>query len=72
MAVYKVNMTIDQAASSFSFISDLKLHTELATLGDNALPIYAAALYLDVDDFASFASDSLTDDPLDKKLTSSI
>ncbi|MGA1981943.1 MAG: AIPR family protein [Acidobacteriaceae bacterium] len=60
-------MTIDQAASSFSFINDFKLHTELVQYGDNALPLYASALYLDLDDFASFASNSLTDDPADKK-----
>ena len=60
-------MTIDQAANSFSFINDFKLHTELAQFGDNALPLYASALYLDIDDFASFASNSLTDDPADKK-----
>ena len=61
-------MTIDQAANSFSFISDFKLHTELVQFGDNALPLYASALYLDIDDFASFASNSLTDDPTDKKV----
>jgi hypothetical protein len=60
-------MTIDQAANSFSFINDFKLHTELAQFGDNALPLYASALYLDIEDFASFASNSLTDDPADKK-----
>jgi hypothetical protein len=60
-------MTIDQAANSFSFINDFRLHTELVQFGDNALPLYASALYLDIDDFASFASNSLTDDPADKK-----
>lgn len=60
-------MTIDQAANSFSFINDFKLHTELIQFGDNALPLYASALYLDIDDMASFASNSLTDDPADKK-----
>lgn len=60
-------MTIDQAANSFSFINDFKAHAELAQFGDNALPLYASALYLDIDDFASFASNSLTDDPADKK-----
>jgi hypothetical protein len=60
-------MTIDQAAGGFSFISDFKLHTELSQYGDNALPLYASALYLDIDDFASFGSNSLTDDPEDKK-----
>lgn len=60
-------MTIDQAAISFSFINDFKLHPELAQFGNNALPLYASALFLDVDDFASFASNCLTDDPADKK-----
>jgi hypothetical protein len=60
-------MTINQAANGFSFINDFKLHTELVQFGDNALPLYASALYLDIDDFASFASNSLTDDPADKK-----
>jgi hypothetical protein len=39
----------------------------LAKYGDNALPLFALALHLDVEDLASFATESLTDHSSDKK-----
>ena len=39
----------------------------LAGYGDNALPLFATALHLDIEDLASFATESLTDHPSDKK-----
>jgi hypothetical protein len=54
-------------AKSFSFIPQFLADTGLAAYGDNALPVYSVALYLDVEDIPSFASESLTDHSSDKK-----
>lgn len=35
--------------------------------GDNALPLFAVALHLDIEDLATFTTESLTDHPADKK-----
>ncbi len=39
----------------------------LASYGDNALPLFATALHLDIEDLAGFATESLTNHPSDKK-----
>jgi len=59
--------TAKQLAATYSFIGPLLADQVLAPYGKNALPLFAVALYLDVEDVASFATDSLTDHPADKK-----
>lgn len=59
--------TADQLAATYSFIGPLLADKVLVPYGHNALPLFAVALYLDVEDVASFATDSLTDHPADKK-----
>jgi hypothetical protein len=39
----------------------------LTPFGNNSLPLFAVALHLGVNDLASFATESLTDHPADKK-----
>ena len=39
----------------------------LAQEGSNALPLFAVALHLDIEDLATFVTESLTDHPADKK-----
>jgi len=59
--------TPQELESTYSFIGPLLADPVLSTYGNNALPLFALALYLDVEDLASFATDSLTDHPDDKK-----
>ena len=59
--------TVQEAAATYSFIGPLQADPVLVKYGDNALPLFAVALYLDVEDLASFATESLTDHPSDKK-----
>jgi hypothetical protein len=59
--------TPQDLSSSFSFIKRLLADPVLQGYGDNALPLYAVGLYLGVEDFATFATASLTDHPDDKK-----
>lgn len=59
--------TAQELAATYSFIKPLMADPVLSKYGDNALPLFAVALHLDVEDVASFATDSLTDHPADKK-----
>ena len=59
--------TINEAAGTYSFIAPFQADTVLAGHGDNALPIYAVALHLGIEDLVSFATESLTDHSSDKK-----
>ena len=59
--------TPEDLKEKFSFIGAFQSETVLAPYGSNALPIFAVGLYLGVEDLASFATDSLTDSPNDKK-----
>ncbi len=59
--------TPEDLAGTFSFINTLQAEQALASYGDNALPLFAVALHLGVEDLTTFATDSLTDDPADKK-----
>src|ERR1039457_4394399 len=59
--------TITEAASTYSFIGPFQTDKVLAPYDDNALPLFAVALHLDIEDLASFATESLTDHPSDKK-----
>ena len=59
--------TAQQLASTYSFIGPFSADTILAKYGKNGLPLFAVALHLDVEDVASFATESLTDHPADKK-----
>ncbi|QOY90894.1 AIPR family protein [Paludibaculum fermentans] len=59
--------TAHQLAQTYSFIRPLQGDPVLAKYGDNALPLFAIALHLDIDDLASFATESLTDHASDKK-----
>ena len=56
-----------QLAETYSFIGPLLADSALSKYGNNSLPLFAVALHLDVEDVATFASDSLTDHPSDKK-----
>lgn len=60
-------MTKDEAARIYSFIGPFSSDPVLGAYGDNALPLFAVALFLDIEDVSSFATESLTDDPADKK-----
>ena len=53
--------------ATFSFIGPFESEAVLAPYGNNALPLFAVGLLLGVEDLASFATDSLTDSPDDKK-----
>jgi len=59
--------TAQQQAATYSFINPLLADPVLKKYGDNALPLFAVALHLDVEDLGSFATDSLTDHQSDKK-----
>lgn len=59
--------TAQQLIHTYSFIGPLLADPVLAKYGDNALPLFATALHLDIEDLASFATESLTDHPSDKK-----
>ena len=53
--------------SSFSFIGTFESEAVLTPYGNNALPLFAVGLLLGVEDLGSFATESLTDSPNDKK-----
>ena len=57
----------DDLKATYSFIAAFEATPELTQYGDNALPLYAVALQLGVDDLGSFATEALTDHPQDKK-----
>jgi hypothetical protein len=59
--------TPEELLKTYSFIGTLEADKTLSQYGNNALPLFAVALHLDVEDIASFATDSLTDHPADKK-----
>jgi AIPR protein len=59
--------TPQELVGTFSFIGPLLADPVLAAYGNNALPLFAVALHLDIEDLASFATESLTDHPADKK-----
>ena len=59
--------TPEDLKADFSFIGAFQAETVLAPYIHNALPLFAVALYLGIEDLASFATDSLTDGPNDKK-----
>jgi hypothetical protein len=59
--------TADELKSTYSFIGALLADQLLAPYGNNALPLFAVGLHLDIEDMASFATESLTDHPADKK-----
>ncbi len=54
-------------SAAFSFIAPFLADSALCQYGDNALPLYAVALHLEIEDIHSFAAASLTDHPSDKK-----
>lgn len=59
--------TAQDLTSTYSFIGPLLADTVLSSYGNNALPLFAVALHLGVEDLGSFATESLTDHPADKK-----
>ena len=59
--------TAQQLASTYSFIGTFLSDPILGPYGDNGLPLFAVALHLDEEDVATFATESLTDHPADKK-----
>jgi hypothetical protein len=59
--------TVDELKPVYSFISAFLATPSLSQYGNNALPLYAVGLQLGVEDFGSFATEALTDDPQDKK-----
>ncbi len=56
-----------QLSGTYSFINPLLADTVLAKYGSNALPLFAVALHLDIEDLDGFATECLTDHPSDKK-----
>ena len=59
--------TPEDLKATFSFIGAFQTEAVLSPYGNNALPLFAVGLHLGVEDLASFATDSLTDSPNDKK-----
>ena len=59
--------TAEELKETFSFIGPFQSETVLAPYGNNALPLFAVGLHLGIENLASFAIDSLTDSPNDKK-----
>lgn len=59
--------TPQDLARTYSFISTLLAEPALVPYGNNALPLFAVGLHLGVEDLTTFATDSLTDHPADKK-----
>ena len=53
--------TAQQLSRTYSFIGPLLADPVLSAYGDNALPLFAVGLHLDVEDLASFATESLTE-----------
>ena len=52
---------------TYAFIDAFLSEPVLEPYGNNALPLFSVGLHLGVEDLASFAADSLTDSPNDKK-----
>lgn len=52
---------------TYAFVDAFLSETVLEPYGNNALPLFSVGLHLGVEDLASFAADSLTDSPNDKK-----
>ena len=59
--------TARELAATYSFIGPLLADSVLSPYGKNALPLFAVALHLDMEDVASFSTESLTDHRADKK-----
>ena len=59
--------TGEDLKATFSFIGAFESEAVLAPYSNNALPLFAVGLHLRIEDLASFAIDSLTDSPNDKK-----
>ena len=59
--------TPEDLKQTFSFIGSLESEAVLQPYAHNALLLFAVGLHLGVEDLASFATDSLTDSPDDKK-----
>lgn len=59
--------TAEELMPTYSFIGPLMQDPVLQPYGSNALPLFALALHLGIEDLASFATESLTDHPADKK-----
>ena len=57
----------DDLKATFSFIGPFESEEVLQPYGNNALPLFAVALHLGIEDLVSFATESLTDSPNDKK-----
>lgn len=57
----------EQLAATYSFIQPMRADPVLDSEGNNALPLFAVALHLDIEDLATFITESLTDHPADKK-----
>ena len=59
--------TPEDLKEMFSFIGAFQSEAVLKPYGHNALPLFAVGLHMGVEDLATFATDSLTDGPNDKK-----
>ena len=59
--------TPEELKETYAFIGAFLSETVLEPYGSNALPLFSVGLHLGVEDLASFAGDSLTDSPNDKK-----
>lgn len=59
--------TAEDLRPTYSFIGPLLQDPVLQSYGNNALPLFALALHLGIEDLSSFATESLTDHPADKK-----
>ena len=58
---------MEQLKKTFSFIGPFQSESVIQSYGNNALPLFAVGLHLGVEDFSTFATESLTDSPNDKK-----
>ena len=59
--------TPEELKDTYAFVGAFLSETVLEPYGNNALPLFSVGLHLGVEDLASFAGDSLTDSPNDKK-----
>ena len=59
--------TPEDLRATFSFIGAFQSEEVLVPYDRNALPLFAVGLHLGVEDLDSFATESLTDSPNDKK-----
>ena len=59
--------TPEDLKGTYSFIGAFQSEAVLRPYSHNALPLFAVGLHLGVEDLATFATDSLTDGPNDKK-----